>query len=1084
MTCAVKRDEMMHPHPTSDHHVDDAVHVDNVLQQDVCENVLPKESENFQLSGEGRSRSELRPEVANTASSVASDGFSSISSQEKLPVVLELCAGSAKLSSAFSLEGLVAIAIDYGGNRHETRHHVVHIDLRLEDSWCLFEDLLSMHTVVFCHMAPPCGTASRAREQRLSQDQWGPRPLRSSDHPWGLPYLREHDRTRVDHANQLYRMLASFCWILHARGIPFSIENPRRSYLWELEPYIDLQGIATFYDFSSCMHGGLRDKKTTFLSSLDLSPLCLECDGQHDHLPWGLQSDSSFATAAEAEYPWLLCQRISQLVVAHAKSLGFCLSAPFSEIRGKIRSDAAVYVQSRKAMPPLVSEFHYVVEVPATADPSMLDAKGCLVAAFGDAPQGAKRLKTVRKQVGESLVSVILFGVYRSPSEFIRVACSLDHPFDLLCDVPDCTIQVIFFMLTEGPVVLAKKRLQTLKLWRQWASDLESDEKLLHDNMEPGIRTILKGKRLKLLEKIAISFGWKDERIIKDIVTGFRLVGMQEASGLFPEEVNIPTMTEKQLECQYDLSRRVLLEKIAGSRFDKEVWDATMEETESKSWLEGPYSVEQLDERFNGCWMPVRRFGIQQSGKLRVIDDFTENGTNAAYGAQEKLDLRTLDHLVWSAATLAKYVWHFKHVELKLKSGEKLRGPLHAGWKVDKIKGIVSKTIDLKSAYKQLAIHPSDRKRAVVMVKDGSNDKPVGFVCSVLPFGAAAAVMAFNRVSRLLWRVLIEAKVLCGAYFDDYPLLDFGVSASSADGTAKAIFKLLGFMVSVDKDVEFSDTTTMLGVSLDTREAAGGVIKVANKTERVEALSKSIDDVVKNGKITSSEVPRTFGRLQFAEQQVAGRVGKLALAELRSLELQTNGVWYMNEMAINEMKLLKYRLCQHPPRKLSLVERRPPVVVFTDGACEPDAIDRYEASVGGVIFVRGEQPRFFGGKLHESLVERWMVDKKHIIGLVELYAIILARLLWARYIEGRKIIYFVDNMPAMRAVIKGSSKDVLWREVLAKFEELEMSGPSYPWLARVPSKSNIADDPSRGVEPDGMIKDVVKCLFSKEKIEW
>ena len=242
--------------------------------------------------------------------------------------------------------------------------------------------------------------------------------------------------------------------------------------------------------------------------------------------------------------------------------------------------------------------------------------------------------------------------------------------------------------------------------------------------------------------------------------------------------------------------------------------------------------------------------------------------------------------------------------------------------------------------------------------------------------------------------------------------------------------------------------------------------------------------MVKNGKITSSEVPRIFGRLQFAEQQVAGRVGKLALAELRSLELQTNGVWYMNEMAINEMKLLKYRLCQHPPRKLSLVERRPPVVVFTDGACEPDATDRYEASVGGVIFGRGEQPRFFGGRLHESLIERWMVDKKHIIGLVELYAIILARLLWARYIEGRKIIYFVDNMPAMRAVIKGSSKDVLWREVLAKFEELEMSGPSYPWLARVPSKSNIADDPSRGIEPDGMIKDVVECLFSKEKIEW
>ena len=36
-----------------------------------------------------------------------------------------------------------------------------------------------------------------------------------------------------------------------------------------------------------------------------------------------------------------------------------------------------------------------------------------------------------------------------------------------------------------------------------------------------------------------------------------------------------------------------------------------------------------------------------QSGKLRVIDDFSENGTNSAYACQEKLDLRTLDHLTW-----------------------------------------------------------------------------------------------------------------------------------------------------------------------------------------------------------------------------------------------------------------------------------------------------------------------------------------------------------------------------------------------------------------------------------------------------
>ena len=82
MNCAVKRDEVVHPLPASDHRVDDTVHVDTVLTQDVCENVLPEESTNLQSSGEGRSCPELRSEVANNASSVASDGFSSVFPQD------------------------------------------------------------------------------------------------------------------------------------------------------------------------------------------------------------------------------------------------------------------------------------------------------------------------------------------------------------------------------------------------------------------------------------------------------------------------------------------------------------------------------------------------------------------------------------------------------------------------------------------------------------------------------------------------------------------------------------------------------------------------------------------------------------------------------------------------------------------------------------------------------------------------------------------------------------------------------------------------------------------------------------------
>ena len=139
------------------------------------------------------------------------------------------------------------------------------------------------------------------------------------------------------------------------------------------------------------------------------------------------------------------------------------------------------------------------------------------------------------------------------------------------------------------------------------------------------------------------------------------------------------------------------------------------------------------------------------------------------------------------------------------------------------------------------------------------------FVGSVLPFGASVAVMSFNRISRLLWRVLVEAGVICGAYFDDFPILDF------AGLTVRAVCKLLGMRCSEEKEVEFSEKTPLLGVIFDTSLLQQGSCVMSNKRERAEQISLSIDQVLEKGKLVPSEVPRLFGRLQFAEHQIAGR---------------------------------------------------------------------------------------------------------------------------------------------------------------------------------------------------------------------
>lgn len=75
--------------------------------------------------------------------------------------------------------------------------------------------------------------------------------------------------------------------------------------------------------------------------------------------------------------------------------------------------------------------------------------------------------------------------------------------------------------------------------------------------------------------------------------------------------------------------------------------------------------------------------------------------------------------------------------------------------------------------------------------------------------------------------------------------------------------------------------------------------------------------------------------MQFAEHQISGRIGKLALAELRQLEDSKGSVWVLDEDARCELELLRYRLCSHPPRKLNFCDPEVPVFVFTDGVCEP-----------------------------------------------------------------------------------------------------------------------------------------------------
>jgi hypothetical protein len=148
----------------------------------------------------------------------------------------------------------------------------------------------------------------------------------------GKPNLKPHDKIKVGKANQIYANAVFLLQICFELNCIVSIENPARSWLWPLlamlvketgrtdfiQWYFSL--VSTMFD--ACMHGSTRDKSTTILGSPGVfESLGIRCDKSHSHQAWSatktIHQGWVFDTAAEAEYPALLSQRMAACIVRH-----------------------------------------------------------------------------------------------------------------------------------------------------------------------------------------------------------------------------------------------------------------------------------------------------------------------------------------------------------------------------------------------------------------------------------------------------------------------------------------------------------------------------------------------------------------------------------------------------------------------------------------------------------------------------------------------------------------------------------------------------------------------------------------------
>ena len=556
--------------------------------------------------------------------------------------------------------------------------------------------------------------------------------------------------------------------------------------------------------------------------------------------------------------------------------------------------------------------------------------------------------------------------------------------------------------------------------------------------MEEHCREVLAKKNLTVFDEMVKSCGYNDINIAKDIENGFDLMGHLPGSGVFQKSSSFATLMPEDVRSVSGQTRAAIWNSTRAC-IDKEIAEAvyatTIDEV-NRGWLRGPYELNDLPA---GASL-TRRFGIMQSSstsdgiqskKVRPIDDFTESLINLTNSCEEKISIHGVDTIVSGIVQ-----------RLLLCSG-RCEG-----------NDLVAKAVDLRKAYKQLAISKDALQDAFLCVLNCKTSKPEAFQCRVLPFGARAAVQAFCRASHALWFLgTVIFKLHWSVYFDDFFLIESKAQSRHTGMVVASFFTMLGWDVSDEKDAGFLTVARALGVCIDLSDSKSGLVSVYNTDARKSEIRDSIDKLLETGSYKKGELLTLRGRLLFAENQIFGKTCNVAMKIVSSYAEHHPHGMIPNELS-SSLKILRDRVTSGVPCSIKSGKRNV-MHLYTDACYEPGP----KAGIGGVLNdSAGICVKCFGTWLSDSVISRMT---KPILEL-EAFAILVGIHLFNDRLLECDTVVFCDNNSVMASFISGKSANSLVSLIANISLQWEERAGVILWHERVPSHSNIADGPSRG----------------------
>ena len=616
-----------------------------------------------------------------------------------------------------------------------------------------------------------------------------------------------------------------------------------------------------------------------------------------------------------------------------------------------------------------------------------------------------------------------------------KQACKLQHPFSSMATLK-ADHQESLCALEENPSTLVRYRLEQLARVRKLKSELTAEQRRANASAAWTARKLSIRPNTCLMERLQSLLHIEDTDVPQLCLDGMRITGKAQTSPFFmPFEVR-PVMSRDTFLNGCRERSLAMIERVrhmaqkGPPEMAKAIWEKTQREVEAGTM--GPaITLDQARAKYGSEVQVTPSFGLAQGTKFRRIDDHTASGVNQMAHRLQKVPMTMVDYIGVMLKALAS-----QSTSIRLA------------------------TEDMKSAYRQIALHPADVRFAITGVYNPETDEVSLHEMYGQPFGAGHSVPNFCRVAEWISRCSVRLfHTFSDHFFDDFFCLEPSQTIESALFCLKALFTELGFQLDPDKSQVPSHTCAILGIMFSTQcLAAECKISLEAKPSRVANLCETIRQVLTTGQLSAALAASIVGKFGFLCSTLFGKVGRCCTGPLRKRQysqhkfqgLTPDIKWSLHMM----LAFLKY--C--PSRELALTDTSP-VVLYTDASDVPGR--QPQRLVGAVLFIPDSHQLLYSAEeVPHTMVQSWR-PRKSYMGQLELVAPLWALELWSQQLQERSVLLFVDNDSAATNLVKGYSPQPDSSHLVGSFWLTATQLKLHIYIDHVESKSNIADGPSR-----------------------